>query len=171
MERLHKSEYHPFYQTYINQIDKNNLSMLENLKVSYVEAEKLFNNLNSNKYMYQYAPDKWTVKELIQHLIDTERVFNYRALRIARNDAMGLAGFEQNDYVLISDANKRSFDSLKEELFALRINSIHMYKGFDKTNLLSSGEVAGNNMSVRALGLISSGHLFHHLEVFKNKYL
>lgn len=171
MQKLEKTEYHSFYQTYIDQIDKNDLDIIENLKESFIKAESLFNDLDIKKQMFQYAPGKWTIKEIIQHLCDAERVFNYRALRVARNDAIGLAGFEQNDYVLNSNANSRSFENLKEEFIALRKNTICLYKSFTEGQLILEGSVGNNSMSVRALGYITSGHLLHHLNVINNKYL
>ena len=171
MQKLEKTEYHPFYQTYINQIKKNDLGIIENLKESLSYAEKLFNNLDPKKQMFQYASGKWTIKEIILHLSDAERVFNYRALRIARRDPAGLAGFEQNDFVLNSNANERAYESLIEEFFALRNNTICLYKNFSENMLLLVGEVSDNNMSVRSLGYITSGHLLHHINVINKKYL
>lgn len=171
MQKLEKTEYHPFYQSYINQIEKNNLGVIENLKESMSHAEKLLNNVDPKKPMFQYAPGKWTIKEIVLHLSDAERVFNYRALRIARSDSVGLAGFEQNDYVLNSNANERAYESLIEEFFALRNNTICLYKNFSENMLVQIGEVSDNNMSVRALGYITSGHLLHHINVINKKYL
>ena len=171
MINLNNNEYHPFYQTYIDVLKDNTMNIIENLEDSYVKAEKLLNDLDSEKQMYQYAPGKWTIKEVIQHLSDAERVFNYRALRIARNDAIGLDGFDQNNFVLNSNANERNFRSLKKEFFALRKNTIYLYQSFSDKIFMQKGRVGSNNMSVRALGYITSGHLLHHLNVINNKYL
>ena len=114
---------------------------------------------------------KWTIKEIIQHLIDTERIFNYCALRIARNDSIDLAGFDQDQFVMYSDANKRDFENLMKEFSDLRKTTITLYQNFSENRLLQKGSVSGNIMSVRASGYLTSGHLLHHLNVINHRYL
>ncbi|MEO8210661.1 MAG: DinB family protein [bacterium] len=118
-----------------------------------------------------YAPGKWTVKDILQHLIDTERIFNYRALRFARNDNTILPGFEQDDYAKVSNANKRSLDELLNELEAVRRASIILFESFDDEMLLREGICFDKNISVLAIGFVIAGHTLHHVNVIKEKYL
>lgn len=171
MSKLKNTEYASFYQPYIKVLLDNDKGIIENLKGSLLEFELLLNDIPKEKQLYQYAESKWTIKELIQHLIDAERVFNYRALRFARNDETELSGFDENHYVTSCNANDRSYKLLFDEFVALRKSTIFMYQSFTDQMLLFEGKASGSYMSVRALGFITSGHLLHHLQVIKKRYL
>ena len=171
MSKLESWEYAEFYQTYIQIIIENDKNIVENLEDSFQKAMHIFSNMDKEKYLFRYAKGKWTIKELLQHLIDTERIFNYRALRFSRNDKTVLPGFEENHYVEASCANQRMFKDLLEEFNLLRKLTIVLYKSFDDEMLLKFGKASGTNMSVRAMGYITSGHLLHHLQVIKERYL
>lgn len=171
MSKLKNTEYASFYQAYIQVLLDNDKGIIENLRDSLLEFELLLSDISEEKQLYQYAENKWTIKELIQHLTDAERVFNYRALRFARNDETELSGFDENHYVIHCNANDRSYKLLLDEFVALRKSTILMYQSFTDEILLLQGKASGSYMSVRALGFITSGHLLHHLQVIKKRYL
>ncbi|MCK5678211.1 MAG: DinB family protein [Flavobacteriaceae bacterium] len=171
MEQLNKDEYNPYYKSYIELVTQNNKGLVKNLKDSLEKSLIVLTNLPKNKYLFRYAEGKWTINEILQHIIDTERIFNYRALRFSRKDLTELVGFDQNLYVDQSNANEREFDSLLDELTILRKSTIHLYESFTSEVLLIKGKSNSNFMSVRALGYITSGHLLHHLDVIKTRYI
>ncbi|WP_452232165.1 DinB family protein [Lacinutrix sp. MEBiC02595] len=166
---LNASEYNTYYETYISKA--NDLSLLDGLIESFNTTLDFFNNLPENKMEYAYAEGKWTVKEVMQHIIDTERVFAYRALRFSRNDHTELPGFSENAYTPSSDANRRTKASLIEEYIHVRKSTISLFKSFTNEMLLLSGKASGGNMSVRAIGFINIGHEKHHCKVIKERYL
>ena len=129
------------------------------------------NSIPNHKLEYRYAEGKWTVKELLQHLIDSERIFTYRALRFAREDSTNIPGYEHDDYIIPSRANKRTIDSLLQEYKALRASSIKLFESFDEDMLLQIGSANSSNVSVRAMGYIMIGHETHHCNVIKERYL
>jgi len=171
MLQLNENEFAHFYKPYIDAVAGNKKGIIENLKYTLTEVLNTLSKIPENKQEYRYAEGKWTIKELIQHLIDSERVFAYRALRFARNDATELAGFEQDDYVAVFDANTRDFDELLEDLELTRKSTILLYKSFGEKELMQIGTASGNDMSVRALGYVISGHLVHHFNIMKERYL
>ena len=166
---LQPNEYAPYYNQYIKQTE--NLELLEALKVSAQTLNALFETISEEKMNYTYAADKWTIKEMLLHIIDTERVFAYRALRFARADKTDLPGFEHNDYVVVSKANIRSKDSLLNEFNAQRTSTIALFSNFTNEMLLSIGKASGNLMSVRALGFVIAGHEAHHCNILRERYL
>ena len=171
MLHLESHEYASFYKPYIEVLLNNDHDIIENLRISMIQFEQLLNNLDTHKQLYQHAEGKWTIQEVIQHMIDTERVFSYRAMRFARKDQIDLAGFDENVYVDNSKANNRNYQDLLDEFIALRKSTIYLYQSFSKQTMLNKGMASGSLMSVRALGYITSGHLLHHLEVIRNRYL
>jgi hypothetical protein len=120
---------------------------------------------------HRYAEGKWSIKELLVHLTDTERIFANRALRSARGDKTPLPGFEQDDYVPTSAADGRSLDSIMEERNAVRLSTILLFKSFHHNVLGHIGQADGKPMSVRAIGYILAGHDLHHLQVINERYL
>lgn len=167
--QLNENEYAPFYENYIKSL--GNVNLIEILNLSLEEILNIFKNLPPEKLVYRYAEGKWTIKELIQHIIDSERVFNYRALRFSRNDATDLQGFDEDWYVANSNGNDRNFDDLLEEFINIRKSSISLFKSFTDEMLVMNGTANGSDMTVRALGFIIAGHQMHHLKVIKEKYL
>jgi hypothetical protein len=117
-----------------------------------------------------YAPGKWTVKDIIQHLIDCERIFAYRALRFARNDKTPLSGFEESDYGMTARASRRELDDLLEELFAVRDTTIRLFKSFTDEMLMREGQMPSGSITVLGIGFAIVGHNKHHMEVLKEKY-
>ncbi len=167
--QLKKNEYAPFYKTYINALGEVNL--FDILKSSLDETLNTLKDLSEKKLMYRYAEGKWTIKELLQHIIDAERVLSYRALRFSRNDATDLHGFDEDWYVDNSHGNNRNFDELINEFTNIRNASISLFSSFTPEMLIMSGSANGSEMSVRALGFVIVGHHMHHLKIIKEKYL
>ena len=166
-----ENEYHPYFKPYIEELSKNGKSIIENLIDSKKTLNTLLSNIPENKKSYAYAEGKWTVKEIMQHLIDTERIFNYRALRFARNDQTDLVGFDQDEYIQNVNANSRNLDHLIAEFNAARDSSILLFQSFSNDVWKRVGSASGNIISVRAIGYLISGHQLHHLKVFQERYL
>lgn len=165
-----ENEYAPYYKHYIQRIEKNEKSIVENLHLSQDEFTKILSTISSDKHEYAYETGKWTVKEVIQHIIDTERVFCYRALCFARNDKTALPGFDQDLFVANVNANARDWTDLLDEMVVVRQGTILLFKSFTEDELLRIGVGSGNNMSVRAIGFLCSGHQMHHLQILKERY-
>jgi len=167
--QLSDTEFAPFYQTYISLA--NEADLVEELEISVHEFIKFVQNIPMDKFDYRYAEGKWTIKDIIQHLIDSERVFAYRALRIARNDKTPLPGFEENDYADEAYANDRKLQEMLTELALVRQSTIMLFKNFSQEFLLRTGTASDRPVSVRALGFIIIGHQKHHQKVFQERYL
>ena len=167
---LQPEEFAGFYATYINQVS-GEYTLIEELEISVHRFIKFVQNIPLDKFDYRYAEGKWTIKDIIQHLIDAERIFAYRALRFARNDKNKLPGFEENDYVDEANATKRSIQDLLTELAVVRQATLSLFKSFSNEELLRIGTASNNQMSVRALGFTIIGHQNHHQRVFEEKYL
>lgn len=167
--QLNDNEFAPFYKNYIKIL--GDVDLFEILDSSLEEAVNTLKNLTEEKLVYRYAEGKWTIKELLQHIIDAERVMSYRALRFSRNDTTELHGFNEDWYVENSNGNHRNFDELLHEFMLIRKASISLFNSFTKEMLLMSGSANGNTISVRALGFIIAGHQMHHLKIIKEKYL
>lgn len=166
---IHADEYNPYYNTYLSKT--NNLTLKEGLR-SNLETVLLFlESISEEKFEYRYAEGKWTIKEMILHIIDTERIFCYRALRIARKDQTSLPGFDQDAYVPPSNANERSIHSLLDEYKAVRQASITLFDSFREETLMRTGTASNSAISVRALGFILIGHENHHCEIIRERYL
>jgi uncharacterized damage-inducible protein DinB len=166
---LKQNEYADYYAQYIKQA--GNSSLLNALNESALALNNLFEIISEDKMNFKYAEDKWSIKDILIHIIDTERVFAYRALRFARADKTNLPGFEHNDYVVMSDANNRSKASLLKEYNAQRASTIQLFSNFTKEMLLQIGVASDNPMSVRALGFVIAGHETHHSNIIKERYL
>ena len=166
-----ENEYHPYYKSYIDPYASGGKSIVEVLRETQNATNALLSNLPEEKEHYRYAEGKWTIKELLQHIIDAERVFNYRALRFSRNDQTALQGFDQDDFNDTANANDRSFQELLYEFYVLRVSTIAMYQSFTEEMLTRIGTASDNPMSVRALGYLTAGHAQHHMNVFQKRYL
>ncbi len=170
MDSIKENEYNRFYKTYIDRADTTK-SVVENLQESFNEALTFFESLPEDKYLYCYAEGKWTIKELLEHIIDAERIFNTRALRFARKDKTDLPGFEENSYVKNANSNTRDFKELIEEFNVVRKSTLFMFANFSEDILLQVGTIDGNEITVRAIGYVNSGHLLHHINIIKERYL
>ena len=171
MLQLNENEYVHYFKPYLDALIGDEKSIVEYLNDTLDDAISVLSNLSEEKQGYSYAEGKWTIKEILQHIIDTERIFAYRALRFARNDATPLSGFEQDDYAAIYNANKRDYKDLLEEFELTRKSIISLFRSFGDEELIRIGISGGNNVSVRVLGYIISGHLQHHLNIIKERYL
>ncbi|WP_353777547.1 DinB family protein [Winogradskyella sp. 3972H.M.0a.05] len=169
IQDLSAEEFHPYYKSYIDKAE--GLSLIDGLKQSGSLTTAFLRSIPSDKADYNYAEGKWTLKELVLHIIDAERVFAYRALRIARRDTTPLAGFEQNSYVEASGAGKRSMDSIIEEFVTVRKSTELLFENFSDEDLKAIGEASGSPVSTRALGFIIIGHETHHCDIIKERYL
>lgn len=166
-----KNEYAGYFEHYIQLVSAEPLSIKTQLEKSQKDFDALLRNLPAEKHGFSYAEGKWTLKELIQHVIDTERVFAYRALCFARNDQTALPGFDQDVFVANGNANQLNYFDLLDEMATLRKSTLQMYTSFSEEALLRKGEASGNTLSVRALGYLFSGHQVHHLNIVKERYL
>ena len=167
---LQSKEIPGYFAAYINQVSSE-YTILEELEISVHRFIKFVQNITLDKFDYRYAEGKWTIKDIIQHLIDSERIFAYRALRFARNDKAELPGFNENNYVDEANAAKRSIQDLLTEMAVVRQATLSLFKSFSNDELLRIGIASNNSISVRALGFIIIGHQNHHQRVFQERYL
>jgi hypothetical protein len=167
---LKTSEYNPFYKTYLDMIPQE-MELIDGFYFGLKNVVDFFYSLPSNKLEFKYDEDKWTIKEVFQHIIDTERIFMYRCFRIGRHDVTPLSGFEQNDYILPSQANHKTLESLLEEYQAVRHNSIILLKSLSENDLKFIGNANDNNMSARAAAFSVLGHELWHVDIIKHRYL
>lgn len=163
-------EYAPYAAIYIGLLPDDGL-ILEHLQTNLTATSELLRSLSEEQLTYRYAPGKWTIKEILAHLIDDERIYSYRALRFARNDKTELPGFEQDDYALESGANERSIDDLLSEFGTVRAATISLFESCDDQALLRMGVADGKMTSVRALAYHLAGHELRHLNIIKERYL
>jgi uncharacterized damage-inducible protein DinB len=168
--QLQSDEYASFYANYINQVSEE-YTLVEELEISVHRLVKFVQDIPLDKFDYRYAEGKWTIKDILLHLIDAERIFAYRALRFARNDKTALASFDENTYVDEANANKRSIQDLLSEMLVVRQATLSLFKSFSEEQLLRKGIASNNPMSVRALGFIIIGHQNHHQRIFLERYL
>jgi uncharacterized damage-inducible protein DinB len=158
-----------FYKKYVDHVQ--HLNVVEALKFSNEQTTKLIASIPEEKGATAYAPGKWTIKELICHMMDAERIFGYRALRFGRNDATNLHGFEENDYAPEANAHARTLKQLIMEMNNLRTTSIDLYASFTPEMLQRKGTANNNVLSVINLGYIIAGHETHHRNVLIERYL
>ena len=166
---LQQDEYLPYFKGYIDQAE--GVALLSGLESSFETIHDFYLSIAPAKLEYRYDEGKWTVKEIISHLLDTERIFCYRALRFARQDKTALSGFDENEYVLASGASERSITDLLKEYTLVRKSTIALFKSFSDAALRSKGVAGSGSVSVRALGFLIIGHEKHHVNVIKERYL
>lgn len=164
------AEHAPYQSAYLELVDTQ-WSLTEELEVSLHNLVHFVREIPMDKFDYRYAEGKWTIKDILQHLIDTERIFAYRALRFARCDKTQLPGYDENAFAAATNANKRSIQDLLTEFTLVRHSTIALFKSFTQENLMNTGIASGYTVSVRALGFVIIGHQNHHLKVFKERYL
>ena len=158
-----------FYHGYIGKAKENDLASA--MRNTTTELLNLLKSIPSEKHDYRYAEGKWTVKEVVQHLIDAERVFTYRALRFARKDDTPLPGFDENLFADTSKANKRGWNDLVDEFTALRKSTEAMFASFDNEQLEAEGVASEKSIYVLGIGYIVAGHVNHHCQIIKERYL
>jgi hypothetical protein len=169
MKRPQPTDYPAYYESYISQVKGDNV--LRALEDQILMMQNILSDIPEEKEDFTYAEGKWTLKEVIGHIIDTERIMAYRALRFSRNDSTELPGFDQDTYVSAADFNKRSLYDLAHEFGVVRESNIILFKSFDEEALNRKGIANGKEITVRALVYIVAGHAVHHLNVLRQKYL
>jgi hypothetical protein len=158
-----------YYQQYIDRVDSDDLR--EAFARQDAEIAQLFAELDEAKGNHRYAPDKWSVKQLLGHLIDSERVFGYRAISIARGDQQNLPGFSEDDFVAASNYDSRTLADIEAELLAVRASTRALFAGLADESLTIIGHANGLPASPRAIGYVLVGHLRHHFGVLRERYL
>lgn len=169
LDQLPVNEYADFYARYIQALE--NVQLIEELEIAVHDFIRFVQNIPMDKFDYRYAEGKWTIKEIIQHLIDCERVFSYRALRISRNDKTPLPGFNEDAYAENTEGNLRSIQDLLTEMAVVRQSTLSLFKSFSQEQLLRIGTASDKEVSVRAIGFIIIGHQKHHQNIFQERYL
>lgn len=162
------SEYAPFYHGYITSVpDGDVLELLHSGGRELIEA---LERIPESRGGHRYAPEKWTIREVIGHLIDAERIFTYRALRFARGDQTPVPGFDENAYVTTAGSDARTIASLTDELAVVRDSSALMFESLPEDAWLRTGIANGNAISVRAIAYVVAGHARHHLRILRERY-
>ena len=168
-DRPTEEEHAPYYDRYIKKVDGELIE--EALIKNTDDVFAMINVIPEEKGNVRYSEGKWSVKEVLMHVIDTEWVFAYRGLRIARNDKTSLPGFEQDDFAKSYAVENRSLKSIVEEFKFLRIATKKLFRNLDDESLKRVGEASGNKLSPRAAAYILMGHSLHHLQIIHDRYL
>jgi hypothetical protein len=168
MKRPEKIEYAAYFENYISLAKGNDISEIlsDNLQV----VNLFFSAISEKNAGLNYADGKWNSKQILQHIIDTERIFSYRSLRFARNDQSELPGFDENNYAAMADTTKRFLPDLIEEFTFIRESSKYLFKNFNEEVLDRKGIASKNILSVRAAGFIIAGHSLHHINIINQRY-
>ena len=157
------------FHKYINCVAEDSLpESFEKQSASFI---RFLETIPEERRNYRYAPEKWTIQEVLQHIIDSERVFAYRALCFSRHDATPLPGFDENSYAVYARASTRSWDKIVEEFKVVRRSSELLFRSFDEEQLQARGIASNNPNYVLALGFIIIGHAIHHADIIKERYL
>jgi len=168
MKRPEANEYAEYYGKYIAKVPGTDVvSVLESQRLQMLQ---LFAGRSERDGNFRYAPDKWTIKEVLGHVTDAERIFTYRALRIARGDQTPLPGFEQDDFVKNGGFGTRTLEDLVEEFGAVRGASVALFRSFDNAAWSKRGVASQKEVTVRALGFITAGHQIHHRMILEEQY-
>jgi len=170
INELNVTEYDSYYQKYIDKVE-NNIELTYGFKSGNQKIINFFSLIPHEKLNHRYLPDKWSIKEVLQHIIDTERIFMHRCFRIARGDKTPLAGYEQNDYIFSSGSKNKTIDDLINEYSIVRQGSISLLNSLTNVNLGNLGEANGSIISARAAAFIILGHEIWHMDIIKELYL
>ena len=157
-----------YFNRYISQVEE--IDPIAVLKQSFQSSRDLMLSLSLDQWDHRYADGKWSIKEVWVHILDTERIFAYRALRFGRGDETALAGFDQDTYIIPSNASNRSIASILEEYEAVRKATLTLYENFTSEALDRSGLASGNKVTVRAFAFIIAGHERHHVKGLRENY-
>ncbi len=163
------TEFEKYIQRYLDLIPGEN--WLEELKNSGTQTVEIYTQLSEEQSDFAYAEGKWTLKELLQHLIDAERIFIYRALRFSRNDQTELAGWDEELYAKEYQLGDVALKNILDEFFSLRKSNVLFFKNLNRSFLSRKGIANGNEISVETLGKLIIGHNIHHLNIIKDRYL
>jgi len=159
-----------YFQFYISLVDKR-LDVIAALEQTHKRTNEIIDLITEEEANHAYAEEKWTIKELLVHLIDTERIFCNRALRFARNDQTDLPGYDHDNYVPFSGANQRSLKGIADEYNTVRNASIALFKSFTAEMLEREGTANNNKLTVLSIGFIMAGHETHHTNILEERYL
>ena len=162
------SEYSPYFHGYVTAVPEGDVVDL--LRSGGDELLEVIRRIPEERGGHRYGPDKWTIREVIGHLIDAERIFTYRALRFARGDQAMLPGFDENEYVKTAGSDQRTLADLTRELAAVRASSVLLFESLPDDAWTRSGNANGNPMSVRAIAYVTAGHTRHHLRILRERY-
>ncbi|HDR4424084.1 TPA: DinB family protein [Bacillus cereus] len=162
------SEYNRYYATYINLVSDGNIIHILERQIQ--ETNHLLKEISDSKGLFRYAPSKWSIKEVIGHIADTERIMAYRLLSIARGETAELPGYNDDMYVLKANFNKQSMQGLIENLMIVRQSTVHLLKSLDEDAWLERGNANKSEVTVRALAYIIAGHELHHLQIIQERY-
>ncbi len=170
MEFPKQGEYADYYSVYINQIPDGN-SIIKVLEDGREKMQSLIRSIPKEKGSFSYAAGKWSIKEVLGHIADVERVMAYRAMCIARGEKKPLPGFEQDDYVASADFNSRPLSGFAEELLHLRNGNIALFQSLNDEALMRWGMASNHDVTVRAFMFIIAGHEIHHMRILRERYL
>lgn len=159
----------PFYKNYVKQLEQTDLPTA--LRISGYRTMELIHSIPERKCDYRYQEGKWSIRELLCHMQDAERIFAYRALRFARNDKTPLPGWGENDYAPQANASSRSLKKIADEMQHLRASTIDLFESFTEEMLMRKGIANTTEVSVMAIGFIIAGHETHHRNILKERYL
>lgn len=159
----------PFYKGYVKLVEQPDI--LQALRISGYRTMELIHSIPEAKKDFSYGEGKWTIREVLCHMVDAERIFAYRALRFARNDKTPLAGFDEKEYAPYLNATSRSLRQIADEMQHLRSTSVYLFEGFSEEMLKRKGTANNNEMSVGALGFVIAGHEIHHCNILRERYL
>jgi hypothetical protein len=169
MQRPRSNEYPAYYNQYINLIEGVDiLAVLEDQRQG---MSDLLNGLGEEAAAFRYAPDKWSVKEVVGHIIDVERIFAHRALRFARNDKTPLPEFDQEAYIKYANFDERTLIDIADEYRSVRESTLYMFYSFTDEFYEREGTASGFKFTVRAIPFIIAGHEVHHIKIIRQKYL
>ncbi|PPK84093.1 DinB family protein [Neolewinella xylanilytica] len=166
---IHAQEYGAFYAGYLSRVPSP-LTLSEALTTSGDMLLEYLYALDPEHADYAYAPDKWTIAQALQHLIDTERIFAYRSLRLGRRDSTPLPGFDQDEYAARADLTHRRFPEMIGEFAGIRQSTVTLFASFTEADLSFIGTASGYPISCRAMGFIIAGHTFHHQRIYVERY-
>ena len=169
MPKPSTESYPAYFQKYVALVPEDDL--ITAFKNQLPLLNQFLSTITEEKSAYAYDTGKWTLKELLQHMIDTERIFNYRALCFARKETVSLPGFDENDYAANSNANARSWQDMLEEFISVRNSTEMLYKSFSTDMLENTGKSNNNPATVNSLGFTTLGHFYHHKKVMEERYL
>jgi uncharacterized damage-inducible protein DinB len=158
-----------FYHKYVKLVAEE--SAVEALTASTPLMLTFFHKIPEQTWDHRYAEGKWSIKELVQHMIDTERIFSYRALCFSRGEKGSLPGFDENTYAAWSDADRRNKEDLIREFSAVREATLLLFRSFTEDQLNRTGIANNNPVSVNGIGFITAGHMLHHLDILQDRYL
>jgi hypothetical protein len=168
MKKPLPTDYPGFFNTYIALVPED--TILEALQHQTTAIQEFLSAVSEDHSLFRYADDKWTIREILQHMIDAERIFSYRALCFSRKERQVLPGFEENEYTPNSHANARSWQSLANEFLIVRQSTLALFNSFTNKMLVEEGRIKDYATSVTTIGFVIVGHAYHHMKVVAERY-